>query len=113
MAPRDRLDVARDAYRAFETGERGLIEAVLADDFSFSSPADVRLDRDGFFERCWPNAANLTAFAFERLAEVGDEVFVTYVATRVDGSRFRNAEILTFEDDRIARTEVYFGWDIE
>ena len=96
MAPRDRLDVARDAYRAF-------------DDYSFSSPADVGLDRDGFFERCWPNAGNLTAFAFERLAEE----LVTYVATRVDGSRFRNTEVLTFEGDRIARTEVYFGWDIE
>ena len=30
-----------------------------------------------------------------------------------DGGRFRNTEILTFDaDDRVARVEVYFGWDL-
>lgn len=54
----------------------------------------------------------IKAFAFERLVEAGDEVVVTYEATRTDGSRFRNTEVLTFEGDQIARTEVYFGWDL-
>jgi hypothetical protein len=42
-------------------------------------------------------------------AELGDEVFVTYEATRTDGSRFRNTEMLTFDGARLARVEVYFS----
>jgi len=37
---------------------------------------------------------------------------VTYEATRPDGSRFRNTEVLTFAGDMIVRAEVYFGWDV-
>ena len=40
-------------------------------------------------------------------------VVVTYEATRTDGSRFRNTEVLTFEGDKISRAEVYFGWDLD
>jgi ketosteroid isomerase-like protein len=111
--PADRLQIARAAYAAFETGDRDAVEAILADDFTFSSPVDVDIDRATFFERCWPNAGRIAAFAFERLAEVADEVVVTYVATRPDGTRFRNTEVLTFAGDRICRQEVYFGWDLE
>ncbi len=38
-------------------------------------------------------------------------MIVTYEATRTDGSRFRNTEVLTFDGDKIRRAEVYFGWD--
>jgi hypothetical protein len=48
-----------------------------------------------------------------RLIEHADEVVVTYEATRTDGSRFRNTEVLAFDGEKIAKTEVYFGWDLE
>jgi hypothetical protein len=108
----DRLAVVKDCYRAYETRRRDLIERHLADDFTFFSPADVGIDRERYFERCWPNAQHLQAFAFRRLEEVGDEVLVTYEATRADGSRFQNTEVFTFAGDRVRRVEVYFGWDI-
>jgi hypothetical protein len=38
---------------------------------------------------------------------------VTYEATRADGTRFRNTEVLGFEGDKITRTEVYFGWNVD
>lgn len=114
MAGRDRLDTARDSYRAYETGDRDLIERCLAADFTFFSPADPGIDRAAYFERCWPNAARLASFEFVRLTEVGeDEVLVTYEATRNDGTHFRNTEVLTFDGDRICRAEVYFGWNLE
>jgi ketosteroid isomerase-like protein len=111
--PSDRLKLARDSYEAYASGDRTRIEELLADDFTFSSPADVGIDRDRYFERCWPNAANLAAFEFKRLVEAGDEVIVTYEATRSDGTRFRNTEVLTFAGDRICRAEVFFGWDLD
>jgi ketosteroid isomerase-like protein len=107
-----RLTTARAIYEAFATGDRDAVEALLADDFTFSSPPDPLLDRAGFFERCWPNSANLAAFDFVRLVESGDEVVVTYEATRVDGTRFRNTEVLTLTGERIRRAEVYFGWEL-
>jgi hypothetical protein len=107
-----RLKTARACYEAYASGDRELVERTLADEIAFFSPADVGIDRDAYFERCWPNSENIHAFHFNRLEEVGDEVLVTYEATRADGTRFRNTEILGFEGDRIARMEVYFGWNL-
>jgi ketosteroid isomerase-like protein len=109
----DRLERARDAYRAFETGDRGLIERLLTDDFVFYSPPDPGIGREAYFERCWPNAGLIESYEFKRLAEVGeDEVLVTYEATKTDGKRLRNTEVLTFRGEQICRAEVYFGWDL-
>lgn len=106
------LAIARDCYRAYVTGDRALLERRLAPGFTFFSPADPGIDRGRYFERCWPNAATLRAYRFVRLLEVEDELLVTYEAERDDGTRFRNTEILTFEDDLVVRAEVYFGWDL-
>jgi ketosteroid isomerase-like protein len=102
----------RQAYRAYETGERALIDELLTDDFTFSAPPDPLLDRDEYFERCWPNAGFIESYEFVRLIENGDEVVVTYEATKRDGKRFRNTEILNFRGEQIRRVEVYFGWDL-
>ena len=107
-----RLRLVRDAYGAYESGDRRIVDELLADDFIFYSPADVGIDRARYFERCWPNSEQIEAFEFKRLVESGDEVIVTYEAKTTDGRRFRNTEVLTFEGDRISRVEVYFGWDL-
>ena len=112
MSEHDRLQLARDAYRAYEAQDRALIEGLLSDELTFYSPADVGIDRARYFERCWPNGESLAKFEFVRLIEDGDEVVVTYEATRTDGSRFRNTEVLTFAGDQQVRAEVYFGWNL-
>jgi len=112
MPDQDRLQVVRDSYGAYESGDRRLIERCLTDDFVFYSPADVGIDRATYFERCWPNAERIDAFEFKRLVEAGDEVVVTYEAKRTDGQWFRNTEVLTLAGDRICKAEVYFGWDL-
>src|SRR4051794_15026251 len=108
----DRLQIARDCYRAYEAADRGLIERHLSHDFTFYAPPDPGIDRATYFERCWPNAHTIEGYEFARLFEHGDEVFVTYVATRADGSRFRNSEVLTFDGEKVRRVEVYFGWNL-
>jgi ketosteroid isomerase-like protein len=109
----DRLELARACYEAYVSGDRDVVESLLADDFTFYSPPDPGIDRATYFERCWPNSELIEAFDFKRLVEAGDEVIVTYESTKTDGSRFRNTEVLTFEGDRISKAEVYFGWDLE
>ncbi len=112
MAGADRLQIVRDCYRAYETGDRGMLERHLTDDFRFYSPADVGIDRARYFERCWPNAQQISAFEYVRLQEIGDGVLVTYECTRADGSRFRNTEVMSFDGDKVSQVEVYFGWNL-
>lgn len=109
----DHVQLARELYGAYVSEERDVVERILSEDFEFFSPADVGIDRDSYFERCWPNSKLIDDFRFERLAEVGDEVLVTYESTKSDGSRFRNTEVLTFAGDKLRRAEVYFGWNLQ
>lgn len=113
MTEHDRRQLVRDCYSAYESGDRAQAERILSDDYTFYSPADVGIDRARYFERCWPNAQSLERFEYVRLLEVGDEVLVTYEATRTDGTRFRNTEIFGFEGEQISCTEVYFGWNLD
>lgn len=108
----DRVETVHSMYRAFAAGDREVVEEAFAPDLAFHSPPDPELDREGYFERCWPGAGNRNEFEFVRTIESGDEVVVTYEATRVDGSRFRNTEVLTFDGEKITKVEVYFGWDL-
>jgi ketosteroid isomerase-like protein len=112
MPTPDRLQLARDIYGAYESGDREVVEQLLSQDFAFYSPADVGIDRARYFERCWPNAGLIKAFEFKRLVEAGDEVIVTYESTKTDGSRFCNTEVLTFDGEKICKAEVYFGWNL-
>jgi ketosteroid isomerase-like protein len=107
----DRQELARRSYEAFAAGDREFFEEHLADEMVFSSTPDPKLDRDGFFERCWPGAGRGQRIDVVRLIESGDEVVVTYELKRPDGSGGRNTEVLTFSGDELNRIEVYFGWD--
>jgi ketosteroid isomerase-like protein len=110
----DRLAVVRDCYEAYATGDRSLIEQHLSDDFMFYAPPDPGIDLATYWERCWPAAGSFESYDFVRLVEVGDdEVLVTYEATKADGKRLRNTEVMTFRGDEVCRVEVYFGWDLD
>lgn len=104
--------IAKTAYMAYLTKDRAALEALLADDFHFTSPLDNRLDRETYFRRCWPNSAVIERFDFVTLVTDADRVFVTYEGRNTDGRRFRNTEILTIRGQHIVEAEVYFGWSI-
>lgn len=109
-----RPDLVKQFYEAFSKVDRNdFIENLLTADFTFSAPPDPFLDRDGFFERCWPNGSNLKGIKYTRIVEHGNEVIVTHEYTKPDGIRGCNTDIITFEGEKIIRLEVYFGWDIK
>jgi ketosteroid isomerase-like protein len=108
----DRPERVRELYEAFASGDRAAVEALLTDDFRFSSPVDPDLDRAGYFERCWPGSGQGQRFDFVRIVPTGEEVIVTYEMTGRDSTLGRNTEVLTFAGGRIRRAEVYFGWDL-
>lgn len=106
------ISIARACYDAYVHKDRNAIEALIADDFHFTSPLDNRLDRGTYFERCWPNSQRISAFDYIHLVADGELVFVTYEGSNVDGRRFRNTEILTIRGRQIVEAEVYFGWSV-
>lgn len=105
----DRAAIVRRFYAAYADNDRTTAESLVAPGFTFTSPRDAGLDRDAYFERCWPNDGKITDIRIERLFVEGDAAFVVYKATDGAGSTFRNAEVLTFDGGLVAGAEVYFG----
>ena len=103
--------VALSCYNAYVTKNRAAIEALIAEDFRFTSPLDNGLDRENYFAICWPNSATTEGFEFVHMVEHGDMVFVTYEG-QTKQARFRNTEILTVRNGQIVAVEVYFGWNV-
>ena len=102
-----RTATVRSLFDAYASNDRGAVDGILAEGMHFTSPYDNRLDRDGYFEHCWPPPKEIDSFDIVRMAEAGDTVYVTYEA----GGVGRNTEAITFDaDDRVVEVEVYFGW---
>jgi hypothetical protein len=71
--------------RPYVDKDRAALEALIAEDFHFTSPLDNRLDRETYFERCWPNSERIRACTFKHLIAIGETVFVTYEGEASDG----------------------------
>lgn len=110
--PDDASDIARACYQAYVDKDRAALEALIAEDFHFTSPLDNRLDRETYFERCWPNSERICSCTIKHLIPIGAMVFVTYEGEGIGGKGFRNTEILTIRDGQIVEAEVYFGWSL-
>ena len=102
-------DVVRKYFRAYEKKDRKAVEALLSDDFVFTSPYDDHIDREAYFERCWPNSETISSFSIEKLFAQDNEVFVRYKLQPKAGESFRNTEHMTIEDGKIKEVDVYFG----
>jgi ketosteroid isomerase-like protein len=113
MTNNNRVQLVKSLYEAFMSGNRKFYEEHLSDDFIFSSPVDVGLDKDGYFNRCWPGSGKGGKIKYIRLIESGSEVVVTYESTSIDGKKGRNTEIIGFDGNKVSSIEVYFGWAIE
>jgi hypothetical protein len=85
------IDLAKGYYRAYETNDRAFVESNLADGFTFTSPFDDHIGREDYFRRCWPEKNIHFRFDVHPAA------------------RFRNAELMTFENGKLKSVEVFFG----
>ena len=106
------VELALACFEAFLTKDRAAIEALLHEDFHFTSALDNRLDRAAYFEVCWPNAKHIARFEYLLSAESDGRAYVTYIGHTHDGGRFQNTEVFTVRDDKLLDVEVYFGWKV-
>ena len=102
--------VVREYYEAYEKKDWHILEIILADGFTFTSPAgDDHIDLKEYKRRCWPNSANTKKFDLEKVIVVGDDAFVTYNGWTNDGRLFRNTERFRLKDGKITENECFFG----
>jgi len=99
----------REYYTAFEKKDWNLMEQILADGFTFSSPLDDHINVKLFEERCWPNAYKIKRFDVDKLFVNGDEAFVIYDGWTTDGKLFRNSDYFRLKDGKIREYECFFG----
>lgn len=104
-----KTDVARRAFEAFMAKDRDRMEALLADDLTFTSPYDDAIDRSEYFRRCWPNNDRVKAFEIEKICEDDEGAYVTYSFQALDGKVFHNTEYMRIEGAQIRSIEVFFG----
>ncbi len=101
--------IVRAQFEAFRDRRREDSEALLATDFTFTSPYDDAIDRAAFFARCWPPGDHFADFRIERIAADSNGAYITYLITTDQGAQFRNTEYLTVADGQIHSVHVYFG----
>jgi len=102
--------LVRDYYAAYEKKDWHMLEVILADNFTFTSPAgDDHINLKLYKERCWPNSANTKKFDLKKVMIDGDEALVMYDGWTNDGKLFHNAEHFKLKDGKIMENECFFG----
>lgn len=101
--------IVRRFIAAYHAADRDTAEALLADDFTFTSPHDDAIDRRAYFARCWPGAGTFRSFTITDLHARGDACFVRYDGEGPSGARFHNTEHFRCRRDRIVTIDVFFG----
>lgn len=103
-------EAVRATFAAYRAQDREAAEALIADDFTFTSPQDDHIDKAAFMERCFPTADRFVSQAIVELVDAGaGGVFLLYEYELTTGGRHRNVEYSVVRDGRLVETQVYFG----
>lgn len=103
--------VIRRYYAAWEKKDWGLFDALLADNFTFTSANnDDHISKSVFKTRCWETQIDfIKRFELERVIGNADEAFVKYLCLTNNGKSFGNVEYLRVTDEKVEAIECYFG----
>jgi ketosteroid isomerase-like protein len=106
----DNQQLIKDYYAAYEKKDWSILQRILADDFTFTSPAgDDRINIKTYKEKCWPNAENTKKFELEAIFADDTSGLATYNGYTNAGKLFRNTELFRFKDGKILSNECFFG----
>lgn len=106
----DKADIVRECFSAYVRQDRETAERLIGDPFVFTSPQDDHIDRNAYFERCFPSMHRVRRHELLHVVPTeGDDVFVLYEYELNTGDVHRNAEVLTVREGRITEVQVFFG----
>jgi ketosteroid isomerase-like protein len=103
--------IVRRWYKAWEKKDQGQFEALMAENFTFTSAAgDDHISKSAFKTQCWDTQVNfIDRFDLERVFGSGNEAFVKYLCHTKNGKTFRNVEYFRLRDGKVETIECYFG----
>ena len=104
-------EIIRKWYQAWEKKDLDQFEALMAENFTFSSAAgDDHISRSTFKAQCWDTQAKLIDRSdLERVITSGNDAFVKYLCHTKNGKSFRNVEYFLVRDGKVEALECYFG----
>ena len=104
-------EIVRRWYKAWEKKDQGQFEALMADNFTFTSAAgDDHISKSAFKTQCWDTQINfIDRFDLERVFASGNEALVKYLCHTKNGKSFRNVEYFRLRDGKVETIECYFG----
>lgn len=104
-------EIIRKWYAAWGNKDLATFNALLADDFTFTSAAgDDHISRTAFKTQCWDTQVDFIAhFDLERITTGADDAFVKYLCYTKNGKSFRNVEYLRIRNGKLEAIECYFG----
>ena len=104
-------EIVRKYYAAWENKDLGTFNAVLADNFTFSSAAgDDHISKSTFKSQCWDNQVDFIGHVdLEQISTGEDDAFVKYLCHTKNGKTFRNVEYLRIASGKLESIECYFG----
>jgi ketosteroid isomerase-like protein len=106
---RSLLNLVKKYFSAYEAKDKKALEELLCEDFTFESPNDPQLDKATYFIKCWPFSKKVRAYKLQGPFENGNEGFVGYECETITGSKFKNAEYFSIEENKIKKIKVYYG----
>jgi ketosteroid isomerase-like protein len=104
-------EIVRRWYKAWEKKDQDQFEALMADNFTFTSAAgDDHISKSAFKTQCWDTQVNfIDQFDLEQVFGSGNEAFVKYLCHTKNGKSFRNVEYFRLRDGKVETIECYFG----
>jgi ketosteroid isomerase-like protein len=104
-------EIVRKWYAAWENKDLGTFNALLTDNFTFTSAAgDDHISKSTFKSRCWDTQVDFIGhFDLERISTGEDDAFVKYLCHTKNGKAFRNVEYLRIASGKLESIECYFG----
>jgi ketosteroid isomerase-like protein len=103
--------IVRKWYAAWGNKDLGAFNALLADNFTFTSAAgDDHISKSTFKSQCWDTQVDfIGSFDLERITTGADDAFVKYLCRTKNGKAFRNVEYLRIANGKLESIECYFG----
>jgi ketosteroid isomerase-like protein len=104
-------EIVHKWYAAWESKDLDTFNALLADDFTFSSAAgDDHISKSTFKSQCWDTQVDfIKHFDLERISAGADDAFVKYLCHTKNGKAFQNVEYLRITSGKLESIECYFG----
>ncbi len=109
MSPQ-REETVRSYYKGWEKKDWHSMNALLTDNFTFTSPVDDHISKSAFKTGCWDTqAALIERFDLKQVSGTGNDAFVLYIGHTTSGKTFRNVEYVRLRGGQVEAVECYFG----